>query len=395
MSLGIFDWDVSIAGTNIADIVPEYESDISYGRTDIEDQPVPTTATINIITRDAPDFAEWMNEDYPTFQVGGINSGFVDVYADEYEGATTSIVLGAPVTINANTPSGFTDVYVDEYATGDNYARFTGYITAIDYSHDRIQVTAAAPIEELTRIDVDNVFSAMTATERVTSIVNAAGANVSVEGTAPQVMCAEDDKDPTDSYRLIESVARDTESVFYCDRAGVTHFEAESARRTPATVTLPPAATYSNDLRMNTELGYIRNRVTVTYQPETRTTGKTTVEDSDSVAQYGVRDYRRSSRLQQETDASALAASITSRTANPHWMMGDVTVDLSMATDTERAAVAALELGDTVIVPYLLPGSPVASYQATFLGYTETLANGAWTVVLHLADFQNAERTVL
>ena len=108
MSLGIFDWDVSIAGTNIADIVPEYESDISYGRTDIEDQPVPTTATINIITRDAPDFAEWMNDSYPTFQVGGINSGFVDVYADEYEGATTSIVLGAPVTINANTDPGQT-----------------------------------------------------------------------------------------------------------------------------------------------------------------------------------------------------------------------------------------------------------------------------------------------
>jgi len=159
MSLGVFEWDVSIDGTNIADIVPEYESDISYGRTDVEDQPVPTTATINIITRDAPDFQDWMGEDYPTFQVGGINSGFVDVYADGYEGATTSIVLGAPVTINAATPTGFQDVYVDEYATGANYARFTGYITAIDYSHDRIQVTAAAPIEELTRIDVDNVFA--------------------------------------------------------------------------------------------------------------------------------------------------------------------------------------------------------------------------------------------
>ncbi|MEC7211743.1 MAG: hypothetical protein VXW25_06985, partial [Pseudomonadota bacterium] len=65
---------MSIAGTNIADIVPEYESDISFGRTDIEDQPVPTTATINIITRDAPDFRDWMNDSYPTFQVGGISS---------------------------------------------------------------------------------------------------------------------------------------------------------------------------------------------------------------------------------------------------------------------------------------------------------------------------------
>ena len=379
-----FTWRVQIDGSDIAGLVPDGEATIDYGRQQETEQPTPTTATITLITQDAPDYTSQMGLLYPEFTLGdhSIASGFVDPYQDKYEGSLTRVRLNTPVVIGADTPSGFRAEYVDNYSDGLNLTRFTGHIVAIDYGWDRIRLTCISALGALTRVNtLLNNLPAETDTARVQRIAP----TVTIEGQPSANLAAiPDDPNtkPVDTYRALVDIAEDSGAVVWDKRDGSIGYRSSNGW-TPAKVTLPPEATLMEPLEMTAELGLVINQVAVEYgTKDARAT--VTLTDPDSITLYGLRDATYSTGLATQAGAEAYSHNILNRYSKPHWSMPAAEVNLGMTTDLAIAAVAALDLGDEVLVPVLLPGSPMTSYQANCLGYSETLSPSDWTMTVHL-----------
>lgn len=379
-----FTWRVAIDGADIAGLVPDGEATIEYGRQQETEQPTPTTATITLITPDAPDYTAQMGSLYPEFTLGdqAIKSGFVDPYEDRYEGALTRVRLNTPVVIGADTPSGFRDEYVDGYNDGLNLTRFTGHIVAIDYGWDRIRLTCISALGALTRQNtLLNNLPAETDVARVARIAP----TITIEGQPSVDLAAiPDDPNtkPVDVYRALVNIAEDAQAVVWDKRDGSIGYRSRFGW-TPAKVTLPPEATLMEPLEMTAELGLVINQVAVEFGPKTaRET--VTLNDSDSITLYGLRDATYSTALATQQDAEDYAQDMLTRYSRPHWSMPAAEVNLGMTTDKAIAAVAALDLGDEVTVPHLLPGSPMTSYTASCLGYSESLSPTDWTMTIHL-----------
>ena len=116
-----------------------------------------------------------------------------------------------------------------------------------------------------------------------------------------------------------------------------------------------------------------------------------TVDDPAQIAQYGLRDYRTETVVNDSGSAAATANRILDA-LSPSWSMPDVTVNLNLCTDQEIAQILALEQGDTITVPNLLPGAPIPEYTAEVLGYSEVLSRTAWLITFHLFSTAYAGR---
>jgi hypothetical protein len=377
-----FFWEVMVDGTNLANIVPDTEAQITYGRTDIEDAVTPTTCTLSLITIDSADYPAQLDGSYPEFTLGGIPSGFTDIYIDSYEGAVTRITLGTTVSIGASTPSGFKDEYVDEYGSGFNSSRFTGSVGAIAYTPNRVTLTCTSSVADLTRQSV-----ALAGLGEVSEGTRAAQLlpTVTVIGADNYVMAAtEADEKPANLYNTMQELARSTRAEFYTSREGVVTFR--TSLEPTAQVTLPPDSTLIEPLTMTSELGEVINTITVEYgEKDSRET--VTVINQTSVEQFGPREITISTQL---AAASGVALKYANELLNlysmPAWSMPTVSVDLGLSTDAEIAAVASMDLGDTVNVPQLLPSAPGTSYKAQALGYTEVISANNWTLNIALTN---------
>ena len=119
------------------------------------------------------------------------------------------------------------------------------------------------------------------------------------------------------------------------------------------------------------------------YSPDVKSRPVYTVEDPDQIAQYGIRDYTESTPIEVGGDASVYAQDRLAL-LSPHWQMPDAAIALYLADVATVTALCGIEQGTPVIVPQLLPGSPMHDYPGTVLGYSETLSRAEWTLALHM-----------
>lgn len=384
-----FTWRAVVDGENIAGIVLD-AAKISYGRSSLFDQPAPPTAVLELVTKDfAPDLAAA----WPEFSLGDHSqtSGYVDAYAATYAGPRSRITLAAPVYVESGTPSGYVDTYEADY-TGATLRRFTGEITAIDYTPDVVTLTCVTNTEAWARIDVGGTddtteIPAETDTARVARLVAEAGLSIVIDGAAgPVLIPIPVDTKPTPLMDQLRAIAVDAGGLLFNCRDGSTHYRTRNATAYP-TITVPAGVTLVDPLKMSLELALVRNRVTVEYgvpDPVTNLRPEVTVEDAEQVTRFGVRDVRFTTTIALEADATAHAAWLLG-VLDPAWAMPDAAIALSLATDAQIDLLAGVEQGTPVILPQLLPGSPEPDYSAAALGYTESASGTDWEITYHLA----------
>ena len=377
-----FTWNVSVDGVNIADIAVDGEASITYGRTDILDQPTPAVATIELLTIDvAPDYIA----NYPQFTLGqhGISSGFADAWSDTYLGDQVAVTLGAPVSIQADTPSGFKDEWVDTYNDGENLPRFVGTISAIDWEPDRITLTAVDALSAATRQNVtpDN-WPPETDVARAARI----WPGITAYGPGADVIARTDTQTST-RFDLLVNLATETGGLVWCERDGTVSFQSITAPSSLNHLDLPDYAVLIEPLKMSVDYGELVNEWVTSYgnKPTDADRPTITVSDTDSATQFGLSQRTLDTQFATVGDAGALTADLLALTKVPRWNMPDCEVNLGMANDADAAALAALNLGDTVSVGELLAGAPELRYSAQVLGVTETLSATDWTMNLHLA----------
>jgi hypothetical protein len=145
---------------------------------------------------------------------------------------------------------------------------------------------------------------------------------------------------------------------------------------------------------MSLDLALVRNRVTVEYgSTETNPRASITVEDTESIARYGLRDYRFSSPIENLDDATDLANDFLTL-FSPTWSMPSAEAALSLAEDSTISALCELEMGQRVLLPALLLGAPDPTYEGELLGVDETLSRTDWRVTLHLSPQLAAQPTL-
>ena len=173
-----FTYAVTIDGMNIAGMVLSGAS-ITYGSTATGQPPAPTTAHLELLT---PDVSPELAHEYPGISWnGGIPSGYVDTFEAAYEGATSSLEVGTPVTVRVGTETGYVDTFEANYRAGFDVTRFTGQITALDYTPGLVGITAVDLADSLTRVVLDPAsWPEESETARVERILNSAG-TVSLE----------------------------------------------------------------------------------------------------------------------------------------------------------------------------------------------------------------------
>lgn len=379
-----YTWQVIIDGSDGAGITLE-GAQISYGRQTVWEQPRPGYCFFQMLT---PDAIPSIGDDYPDLAPGayGARSGFTDGYYDRYVGVVSKLVVGAPVRIVASTPTGFTDDYYPIYGNGDTLTRFTGRISAIDYTPGEASVTAVDASEALTRLDlVDWQRPAETELARVQAIAAAAGVTIQVDGTARSNLLADDQPSTVTAWQALQKVATDCGGVVFVDREGVIHYRAWG---TPGeSITVPGDLVLLESIRTEAELGSVVNQCTVAYGPKDDK-GKqpeVTATDADSVQRFGTVDKRYLTRLADQADAQTMADQIVKQAGYPTWNMPTATVTFLGAEDTDIALVAPVELQDACLLTPLPIGAPFLDYQALVLGYTERLAKSDWQLQLHLS----------
>lgn len=388
----MFTIEAKVDGTDIAPITLA-GARIDYGRTVITDQPSVPTAVLEILTRDAYPIA---GDLYPEFGLGDWASdlsGFADIYADAYTGVTSRITLGVPVTIQVDSSGGFEDIYRDAYE-GFSSRRFTGTVQAIDYTPGLIQLTCAAKSEAWSRILVGGTAAGQTIPveydkARATRLALEAGISLTVDGPdSVKVTAVPEKTNPRPLMDWLNDIAADTDGLVYTDRDGWVHVRTRDwPHPDPTTVYLPPGATLVDPLQMSTDLGTVRNHITVEYGGPLAdgTRAAVTVVDTDSITRYGRRDYREATIIEEQIDAQTHADRLNDILA-ANWTMPDAVVTLALVEeDRWKADLLSIDQGTNVLVPKLLPGSPMPDYPATVIGYTEELAVEDWRITFHLA----------
>lgn len=374
-----FAFVVKVDGTDVAPMVLE-GARIDYGRSQIGEQPSPPSAVITLLTEDAyPEFGTT----YPEFGLGdhSMPSGYVDTYADLYAGPSSRITIGSNVTIDADSgQSGYSDTYVDTYY-GDSKRRFTGYVVSIDYSWDEIRLTAVAPIEILGRVLTGE--TGVTPWPEETDLVRAARIWPTItlqSGTAKTVVTRTGQRDET-AFALLSELAKSCEALFYSDRFGQVIYRSWDYY-TPHAYTVPGDLVMRDQLAMSLELGAHQNYVEVGYGTATPQ-AVASATDSTSVSVYGQREVTIPTMLSTLADAQAYANRELTRRATG-WHFDDLTVNFALATEAEIADIASADLGDSLTLSSFLNGSPVTTYTAYVLGYTESLSDTAWQITYHL-----------
>lgn len=379
-----YTWQVLIDGADAAGITLEGAS-ISYGRQTVWEQPRPGYAFLQLLT---PDAIPSIGEDFPDLAPGayGARSGFTDGYYPDYVGVVSKLVVGAPITVVASTPTGFTDAYFDDYGNGDTLTRFTGRISAIDYVPGEAAITAVDASEALTRLDlVEWQRPAETEMARIQAIATAAGVTIQVDGQARSALLPDDQPTTTTAWAALQKVAQDCGGVVYVDRTGVLHYRAWGATSTQ--VDVPGELVLLESIRTQAELGSVVNQVSVQWGPK-GTDGKqpeATASDPESVARFGVVDRRFTTRLATEADAVTMARQVVAQAGYPTWNMPSATATFLGASDANISQVAPVELQDSVFISPLPIGAPFLDYQALVLGYTERLQRDDWQLQLHLS----------
>jgi hypothetical protein len=357
---------------------------ITYGSTATGEAPSPTTAYFQLLTVDA---AGDLADTYPGISWnGGIPSGYVDVFSATYEGASSALVVGAPVTIRVGTETAYIDVFEANYRAGFDMTRFTGIITALDYTPGIVSIPAVDTAEALNRVQLDpEEWPQESELERVQRILTAAGMPMtrsSIIGSSSLTIRAGSNSAPRTAWEHLYRTALSCGSVVWVNRMGtLTYRTADAIPDT--TYVAPPSETLLEPLTMSSELGDVVTEVSVDYG-----SAATIVGTSEAVTTYGVRDKEIEIELANEADAQAFATNYLNRRAEARWHMPRATVHLGLALDDANIAqLLIVDLDDVLTLPQLLPASPVTSYASRVIGYEEKLDPYEWLITYVLDPY--------
>lgn len=385
------EWVVKIDGGDVAGITLA-GAQITYGRRTVDEQPSPTAATLTLLT---PDASEHIADDFPDFGPGDFaaRSGFVQAWEESYVGANSRLTIGASVVVEANLPGGFVQEWEPDYTGGSQLRRFTGRITALDYSYGTVRITAVDPLETLARIAVDTARPAETDVTRAQAWAQLAGITLSVDGDHSVSLLPVEKGSESNALAQLYATAREAGAIVYADRFGKVHYRTRTASVNPTTE-LPGEYTILDALSMKAELGEVINRVEVEYgleDPNTKKRPTVTREDSESIKRFGVFSEKRSTQLATEAAAIELAERIIANEARPLYAMPEAKVTLVKDDPTMIDLIADLDLDDRVKVSPLPIGAPAQAYTARVLGYVEEAAFPDWLVTYQLAPSEFLE----
>lgn len=374
-----FSWHVVVDGSDIAGLVVS-GGRITHGAMTPLAQPGPPDCFVQLVSRDAAPAVDGL---WPEFGLGksGQPSGYIDTYAATYAGPSSRLTIGAPLVVLLRTTSGYTDTYAATYA-GAELTRFTGYVGAIDYNTELVQLTGVSPMEALARLDViAAAWPAETDTARAARIAAAAGIELTIDGAAGCTVAATDeDAQPVKALALLQALALDAEATVLATGTGTVQYR---ARLAPAAAwTVPSGSVDATTLRLALDLGRVVNALAVEYGP-TDARASVAITDTDSIEQYGRRENTRRTQLATADDAAALANRTLDATAHPSWRADAVRLLADVSTAQTIYVMGAIEVGDTITVPVPLAGAPLDELSARVIGITDDLSQ-QWAVTLHL-----------
>ena len=331
----------------LADVLADVT--INMGRSDVDAQPIASSATIALEPVE--------RELTAPFTVGG---------------SLRLLVADAPVV---------GELLVGEELVGYAGPRFTGTVTDAELDVDRLTLTAIGPLAAASRVPLDpSTWPLEPWSARCARVFAAAGVPVLVEPDpgfdplleAPQV----DPASPMLLGAYLPSLA-DAVGAAICDGPdGVVVCQALGARATRDVelVELDPAlVAYAPAWHQTLE---VANDVSVQYGPDQ---GVSTTRSTD-VASIGRYKQRATSiettRLHDEGDAAIRARTVLSRRAYPRWGM-------PAAPLLEPRPLA---VGDRVQITELPPASPVPSWAPLLEGWIDRIDGPRWTIDLALSD---------
>ena len=376
-----FYYRVTIDGTDVNGITLT-GGRINYGAATSGQPPAPTTAALQLID------ADYYNDvtQYPGISWrGGIPSGYVDEFKDTYEGALSALKIGTSVAVRALTPSGYVDTFEANYRAGFDSTRFTGVITAIDYTPGDIRVTAVDLGEKLTRTTLDPAtWPQETETARINRILTEVGVTGTITGSSDRVIRAGANSRSDTAFNHLVATARAGQSLVWVNREGELNYR--TANDLPDTTYIAPlGATLENTLKMSIELGDVANTITVTYG----TDQSITVTDSTSITAYGTREATYNLELADTTQATEWANAKLAVRKDPQWHLPRADIHLGLAYYAPTIAqLLNADLDDVLQLPQLKPASPEASYSSRVTGYSETLDPNNWTIRYNLDPYR-------
>lgn len=345
---------------------------ITRGRSSIYEDINPGVCVATLLSGDiAPD--AWRGQ-----------SGYVDLYSDYWQGLTEAARVGVKMEVETGIGNGYVDAYQDTW-DGFGTVRFTGIVTAVDYTPGELTITAIDALELLGRVYVTAARPQETDTARALALLATAKVTPQIMGTIEATLTPVDETvDPVTVANSVQKVANNMDAQLYADRDNHVKWR---RRDTPAgkKITLPPGFTLTDSLVVTSEMGDVYNVERVTYGPANE---RKTIEvtDSASVEDYGRREWRRyDTQLVNETDARGLGVYWLANDKDARYRVNNIYALILDADKAWQVVADSIDLYTVIEIPELPDGSPIPSYTAAVLGYTETITQADRSLSLRLA----------
>jgi hypothetical protein len=313
-----------------------------------------------------------------------ITRGRSSIYEDIGTGVCVATLLSGDVAPDAwQGVSGYTEDYSDVW-TGAGATRFTGVVTAVDYTPGELTITAVDVLEQLGRIYVSAARPAETDFNRAFSIATAAGVTLTYTGSVSVELAeVQESTDPVTASRALLTVSDNTDAQVYATRENRLIYRRRDTAP-PAVISIPEDVTLTDNLVVTQELGDVYNVERVGYGAAE---DRRTVEriNQASITRYGRREWRQiETQLLSYSDATALADYWLKHDADPGYRVREVAILSVVGDDSWNVIADAIDIFTPVRISGLPTGSPIPDFTAAVLGYTETITQTNRTLALSL-----------
>lgn len=345
---------------------------ITRGRSSIYEDINPGVCVATLLSGDiAPD--AWQGQ-----------SGYTDIYSDIWQGLSVAARVGVPMAVETSGESGYTDIYSDVWQ-GGGAVRFTGVVTAVDYTPGELTITAVDALEALGRVYVTAARPPEMDFARAFALGRLAGIDIGYMGTTQvQLVGIDAATDPVTALTALVQVADNTDAQLLANLNNKLFFRRRDTAP-PGVITLPSDVTFSTALVVSDELGAVYNVQRVAYG---EASGRSIVErvNQSSITEYGRREWRQyDTQLATTRDASDLAAYWLENDSAPGYRIRNVDIFITDDDNKWAATADSIDLYTPVHIPQITPGSPIDTYTAVVLGYTETITTVDRVLSIQLA----------
>lgn len=324
----------------------------SHGRTDITQQPSPSTFRAQFYL--APGAV------FPTPINLGSSVGW-NIYDSTATGTQRPIFIGkisdVQITLEWSNGSGlylYDVTAIDNLATLNNKSTTAGF--AKDFEGNRIASIIGTWGYDTSGIDTPGDYEIA----------------VHASGTA------------TNALQLAQEAAQSGMGVLYCqpNSNGKIRYQTYLNRKLNTEISLSTSDVLSADFALSTTTNLVVNQAALTYG--TGSSG-TVYDDTASQAIYGVRSGIRETTLHNVADANSQAQILLAARKDPAYSLRSLTVDTATISDSLRSQIAQIEIGTRISI-LGLPTPELASFAGFIEGYTWTTSRGHDIIQMNLSN---------